>query len=94
MFFENTDKIKKLNDEPRKNCEGLLTENECLNDLKWFQKNKSPGNDGFTAEFYSFFWNQLGKAMVNSFNYEFHKGELSLNSDKASYVLFQKKNKN
>ena len=57
VFFDN-DKIKKLNDEQRKNCEGLLTESECLNTLKCFQKNKSPGNDGFTAEFYSFFWNQ------------------------------------
>ena len=77
VFFDN-DKVEKLNDEQRNNCEGLLTENECFNALKCFQKNKSPGNDGFTAEFYSFFWNQLGKTMVNSFNYGFHKDELSI----------------
>ena len=40
LFFDN-DKLEKLNDEQRKNCEGLLTENECLNALKCFQKNKS-----------------------------------------------------
>ena len=67
VFFDN-DKVEKLNDEQRNNCEGLLTENECFNALKCFQKNKSPGNDGFTAEFYSFFWKQLGKTMVNSFD--------------------------
>ena len=58
VFFDN-DKIKTLNDEQRKNCEGLLTENDCLNALKCFQKNKSPGNDGFTAEFYSFFGTEM-----------------------------------
>ena len=51
--FDN-DKIKKLNHEQTKKCEGLLTDNECLNALKCFQNNNSPGNDGFTAEFYSF----------------------------------------
>ena len=93
MFFDN-DKIKKLNDEQRNNCEGLLTENECFNALKCFQKNKSPGNDGFTAEFYSFFWNQLGKTMVNSFNYGFLKGELSISQRQSVIRLIPKKNKN
>jgi len=32
VFFDN-EKVEKLNDEQRKNCEGLLTENECLNVL-------------------------------------------------------------
>ena len=95
VFFDN-DKIKKLNDEQRNNCEALLTENECFNALKCFQNNKSPaaGNDGFTAEFYSFFWNQLGKTMVNSFNYGFHKGELSISQRQSVIRLIPKKNKN
>ena len=93
VFFDN-DKVEKLNDEQRKNCEGLLTENEYLNALKSFQKNKSPGNDGFTAEFYSFFWKQLGKTMVNSFNYGFHKGELSISQRQSIIRLIPKKNKN
>ena len=93
MFFDN-DKVEKLNDEQRKNCEGLLTENECLNAFKSFQKHKSPGNDGFTAEFYSFFRKQLGKTMVNSFNYGFHKGELSISQRQSIIRLIPKKNKN
>lgn len=93
VFFDN-DKVEKLNDEQRKNCEGLLTENECWNALKCFLKNKSPGNDGFTAEFYSFFWSQLGKIMVNSFNYGFHKGELSISQRQSIIRLIPKKNKN
>ena len=93
VFFDN-DKVEKLNDEQRNNCEGLLTENECFNALKCFQRNKSPGNDGFTAEFYSFFWNQLGKTMVSSFNYGFHKGELSISQRQSVIRLIPKKNKN
>ena len=93
VFFDN-DKVEKLNDEQRNNCEGLLTENECFNALKCFQRNKSPGNDGFTAEFYSFFWNQLGKTMVISFNYGFHKGELSISQRQSVIRLIPKKNKN
>ena len=92
VFFDN-DKVEELNDEQRNNCEGLPTENECFNALKCFQKNKSPGNDVFTAEFYSFFWNQLGKTMVNSFNYGFHKGELSISQRKSVIRLILKKNK-
>ena len=93
MFFDN-DKVEKLNDEQRDNCEGLLKENECFNALKCFQKNKSLGNDGFTAKFYSFFWNQLSKTMVNSFNYGFHKGELSISQRQRVIRLIAKKNKN
>ena len=92
-FFDN-DKVEKLNGEQRNNCEGLLTENECFNALKCFQKSKSPGNDGFTAEFNSFFWNQLGKTMVNSFNYGFHKGEPSISQRQSVIRLIPKKNKN
>ena len=93
VFFDN-DKVEELNDEQRNNCEGLPTENECFNALKCFQKNKSPGNDVFTAEFYSFFWNQLGKTMVNSFNYGFHKGELSISQRKSVIRLILKKEQN
>ena len=92
VFIDN-DKVEKLNDEQRKSCEGLLMENECWNALKCFQK-KSPGNDGFTDKFYSFFWNQLGKIMVNSFNYKFHKGELSISQRQSILHLIPKKNKN
>ena len=36
-----------------------------LNALKGFQNNKSPGNDGLTAVFDTFFWDQLGMIMVS-----------------------------
>ena len=39
--------------------EGLLTYEECKKVLETFQKDKSPGEDGFTVEFYQFFSNFL-----------------------------------
>ena len=38
-------------------CEADLTVEELFKTLKNFQKNKSPGLDGITAEFYLTFWN-------------------------------------
>ena len=36
-------------------CEGPLTHNEILDVLKTCKNGKSPGSDGFPAEFYKFF---------------------------------------
>ena len=36
-------------------CEGNLNKGECLDALKNMKNGKSPGIDGFTAEFYIFF---------------------------------------
>ena len=86
--------IKKLDEDHKKSCEGLLTENECLAALKSFQKNKTPGTDGLTAEFYIFFWDKLGKFLVNSFNSGFQKGELSISQRQGIIRLIPKKDKN
>ena len=78
FFFEN-DPIVKLNDDQKQRCEGQLTANECVEALKKFNKNKSPGTDGLTAEFYQLrFWNELGRVMVDSFNYAFTTSLLSI----------------
>ena len=93
LFFEN-ESIKKLDEHQKELCEGLLTENECKNALKSFHKDKTPGTDGLTAEFYTFFWNSLGKIMVDSFNYAFRKGELSISQRQGIIRLIPKKDKN
>ena len=53
LFFEN-EIIKKLAEHQKESCEGLLTENECRNALKRYHRDKTPGTDGWTAEFYTF----------------------------------------
>ena len=92
-LFTN-DAIKVLSDEQRDTCEGLLIEGECKNALKGFQKNKSPGTDRLTTEFYTFFWKQISETMIDSFNYGFIKGELSISQRQGIIRLIPKKDKN
>ena len=82
------DMIKTLDAEQKESCEGLLTVKECKEALKNFSKNKSPGTDGLTAEFYSFFWDLLSDTMVNSFNYGFQKGELTISQRQSNYKTY------
>ena len=56
--------MPKHSDAQKLKCEEKLTVSECYNSLKSFQKNKTPDNDGLTAEFYLAVWPILGKHLV------------------------------
>jgi len=75
-FFESPT-LPKLTAQLSDTCDGFLTKEGCHASLKEFSKNKSPGTDGFTAEFYRNFWELLRQELVNSRNYAFEIGELS-----------------
>ena len=85
--------IPKLSNEEAMACEGRLTLAECFKNLRSFQSNKSPGNDGLTVEFYNAFWESLGKLLVDSLNCSFDKGELSNSQKQAIITLIEKKDK-
>ena len=51
-FLRDLNEIPSLVEEKKNVCEGKLGYGECYNALQTFQKNKSPGNDGLTVEFY------------------------------------------
>ena len=51
----------KLTDEQCDLIDKQLTISECFTALKTFQKNKTPGNDGLTVEFYLALWPLVGK---------------------------------
>ena len=55
--------------------------------------NKTPGSDGFTIEFYRFFWPAIGPIMVDSFNYAFKNGEMSISQKRGIISLIPKKDK-
>ena len=44
--------LPKLTLDQRNRCDEKLTVGKCFSSLKTFQKNKTPGNDGLTVEFY------------------------------------------
>ena len=56
-------------------------------------KNKSPGNDGITKEFYEAFWDDLKTSLLLSVNKAFKIGELSISQKQAVIKLVEKKDK-
>ena len=92
-FFLNNSEIPKLTNNEARNCDGKLTVDECYKSLQLFESNKSPGNDGLTAEFYRAFWHILGNLMVDSLNYSYDYGELSNSQKEAIITLIEKKDK-
>ena len=59
--FLDDSNIKKLSRMEQTKCEGLISENEIKKVLINMKNGKSPGTDGYTAEFYKFF----GMILVN-----------------------------
>ena len=76
-FFESPT-LPKLTSQLADTCDGFLTKEECHASLREFSRGKSPGTDGLTAEFYLKFWELLGQELVDSLNYAFEIGELSI----------------
>ncbi|KAL9961988.1 hypothetical protein ACROYT_G031039 [Oculina patagonica] len=92
-FFPRDNSVR-LDEDCKDSCEGLLSANECLSALKTMESNKSPGSDGFPAEFYKFFWNDISTLFVNAINCSFQKGLLSVTQRQGIVSLLPKKDKN
>ena len=88
-FTQNLE-IPKLSDEDRDNLEGLLTYDECKKVLETFQNDEAPGEDGFTVEFYKFFFDIVGNGLIASFNEANVIGELSI-SQRRGIITFTPK---
>ena len=67
-----------LSEEEKKSCEGLVNEEECMNALKDFNNNKTPGTDGLPAEFYRFFWPDICHDLLANYNFASQHGMLSI----------------
>ena len=74
-------------------CEFLISEEELICALKNMPKNKSPGNDGLTKEFYETFWDELKIPLIASLRKSFLKEELSNSQKQAVIRLIGKKDK-
>ena len=89
--FFNPENITPLNEDERLSCEGQITSEECYNALKDFKVGKTPGTDGFPAEFYRFFWPEINKEMTESFNFAFQSRKLSITQRRGIISLIRKK---
>ena len=54
---------------------------------------KSPGTDGLTSDFYKFFWIDIKHLVLDSLNYAYEKGELSIDQKRGIITLTPKKDK-
>ena len=89
-FFE----IENSLSENAKMCEGVMAIDEHEIASKTMENNKTPVTNGLAPEFYRYFWNLLGSLMVNSFNYGFENGTLSISQRQGIISLIPKKKKN
>ena len=80
-------------DEQRGLLNSNITTNEYFVALKSFQKNKAPGNDGLTVEFYLGFWHLIWRCLVNALNFAREQGQLSNSQKQAMITLIEKKDK-
>lgn len=90
-IFFNPENISPLTEENKTSCEGSITVDECLEALKDFKSGKTPGTDGFPAEFYRFFWTEISNELIDSFNYAFKSGSLSISQRRGIISLIPKK---
>jgi hypothetical protein len=86
----NTPKIG----EPEKElCEQELSLDEIGRALRDLTNGKSPGTDGFTPDFYKFFWAKLKMLVLNSLKAAYVNNELSIDQKRGVINLIPKKDK-
>ena len=83
----------KLTPDEALNIEGPLTITEIGAALKGMKHNKTPGIDGFPAEFYKMFLGKLKYFVLMAFNYSFSKGTLPLSLRQPIFSFLPKGNK-
>ena len=63
--------------------EGDIKYSELAEALKNIKNSKTLGNDGFTVEFFKFFWIDLKMFVLNSLNYGYRTGYYQSLKNKA-----------
>ena len=82
-----------LSDEESNNLEGLITNQEVLSPPKCMKHDKSPGSDGYTTEFFEFFFVGLVGLMVRSISNGFRKWEMSITQRQGMISCIPKEGK-
>ena len=83
----------KLSEEQSSKLEGLLTVEEASKYMKQCRSDASPGSSGFTGGFYKLFWRNLKYFIVNSLNYAYETGNLSISQKLGIIILLPKPDK-
>ena len=93
QFFYQSLNITNLSDNLSLHCDGRFTYTECYKALEKIDNNKSPSNDGLTAECYKAFWPILGNLLVYSLNAAYINDKLSNSQRQRIIRSIEKKDK-
>ena len=80
-----------LRDDEGGACEGLLTEKEYLEALKYMESEKTSGTDGLPGEFYKVFWKDISSILISALNFAYESGQLSTTQKRGIIKLIPKK---
>ena len=92
-FVENV-VLPQLSEVDKNKLEGELSVDECRQILKTFSNGKSPGEDGFTVEFYVQFFELLAPDLLKSLNAAYFHGEMSVSQRRGVITLIPKDDAN
>ena len=82
-----------MSDEKSASLEEEISYTEIASALKNMKNNKSPGLDGFTEEFFKFFWVDIGAFILRSINYGYRNGSLSVTQKQGLITCLPEPNK-
>ena len=85
--------IPKLTENQKQSLEGEISLPELTSALKRMKNNKSPGSDGFTADFFKFFWIDVGKFVFRSVNYGYQQRKMSVTQRQGVITCIPKEGK-
>ena len=86
-------KVPKLDDVEKIMCDRPLQMIEIASALKELNNDKTPGNDGFTTNFYKFFWPDIRNILLDTYNFSFQTGILTNDQRRSILNLIPKQDK-
>ena len=90
-YFQQVKPQKQLKKREADSCGNPVTTTELRKVVKSLKKNKSPGLNGLTSEFYQIFWTKLEPIYLNMLEESLLKGMLPVSTKRAVISLIFKK---
>ena len=91
--FLSNKNIPKLTEVDKQKCDDVLTLEDLTDAINNMALDKCPGADGFTTNFYKYFWNELKQPLLDSYIYLFEHGQLADGQRRGLLKLIPKKDK-